>query len=429
MALDASPSRKRKRDIQHNDKVTLSMSTAFSTVGPVIAAFPAIQPEQSTPFKCYVKRKKNAGDATTQGPNSQEAIMVGETDSVEFHSGSVGATGSSCQYLIGIRDKKTNRVILRPAGLHVLSRDIKAFKSLDPLAVSQDERSKARNELGEAFGSKKAKLAIKAMERNRVDVSAMEGVAGHLQDSIDAGTGSLPSLEAAKAAADESRPIPRYNVQAKSPDQIYALHDIVSEAELNSISVSRLIHASDENGRLACLPFQRSSWINQHIKFEFESSAKPSKNNLKILFYISSMFLFRMSSSSVRDKTKLQQRMSMVPNEIIDGLLSRFTERSRESTTAQTTKGAETLLLTHMFALCLRVDRYATDPALLASDLSMTVANVTKHFKQLGCKVEVLSSAQRTELGLGPTADKDAKLCILRVPFDFPKQRIMRKRQ
>jgi DNA-directed RNA polymerase I subunit RPA49 len=83
---------------------------------------------------------------------------------------------------------------LRPAALHVFSRDIKVFKSLDPLAVSQDERGKARNELGEAFGSKKAKQAIKVMERNRVDVAAMEGVIGHLQDSIDAGTRSLPSL-------------------------------------------------------------------------------------------------------------------------------------------------------------------------------------------------------------------------------------------
>jgi DNA-directed RNA polymerase I subunit RPA49 len=131
------------------------------------------------------------------------------------------------------------------------------------------------------------------------------------------------------------------------------LHDIVSEAELTSISVSRLINASDENARLACLPFQRSSWINQQINFQFDSSVKPSKTNLfvfyfmsfisnnrpkattlrKILFYISSMFLFRMNSRSVHDKSKLQQRMSTVPNDIIDGLLSRFTERSRESTT------------------------------------------------------------------------------------------------
>lgn len=97
--------------------------------------------------------------------------------------------------MIGIRDKSTNKVILRQAPLHVLSRDVKAFKSLDPLAspLANQERAQARNMLGQAFGSKKAQQAIRAMERNRVDVSAMEGVASILQDRIEAATESLPT--------------------------------------------------------------------------------------------------------------------------------------------------------------------------------------------------------------------------------------------
>lgn len=44
----------------------------------------------------------------------------------------------------------------------------------------------------------------------------------------------------------------------------------------------------------------------------------------------------------------------------------------------------ETNLLTHMFALCLRVDEWATDTAILAGDLSMPVAKVNQLFKSLG---------------------------------------------
>jgi DNA-directed RNA polymerase I subunit RPA49 len=47
--------------------------------------------------------------------------------------------------------------------------------------------------LGKVFGTKKAKAAINAYERNRVDVSAMEDVAGVLQDRIDEGTENLPT--------------------------------------------------------------------------------------------------------------------------------------------------------------------------------------------------------------------------------------------
>ena len=48
------------------------------------------------------------------------------------------------------------------------------------------------------------------------------------------------------------------------------------------------------------------------------------------------MFLFR--NASVGDKAQLQKRMSLVPNEIIDGLLSKFTEHSRNSTTYVTAR-------------------------------------------------------------------------------------------
>lgn len=45
--------------------------------------------------------------------------------------------------------------------------------------------------MGETFGTKKAKANIRAQERNRVDVSAMEGVVGHLMEGIDKGAVGL----------------------------------------------------------------------------------------------------------------------------------------------------------------------------------------------------------------------------------------------
>jgi hypothetical protein len=42
------------------------------------------------------------------------------------------------------------------------------------------------------------------------------------------------------------------------------------------------------------------------------------------------MFLFR--DAPVGDKAQLQKRMSSVPNEIIEGLLAKFAEHSRNST-------------------------------------------------------------------------------------------------
>ncbi len=52
---------------------------------------------------------------------------------------------------------------------------------------------KLRATLGESFGTKKAKAANRAQERNRVDIDAMKGVTDHLRDRIQENTTSLPS--------------------------------------------------------------------------------------------------------------------------------------------------------------------------------------------------------------------------------------------
>ena len=99
-------------------------------------------------------------------------------------------------YMIGIHDKRTKTTVLRPAPLHVLVRQVKKLKNLEPIQVSSEERMEQRNNLGEAFGTKKAKAAIRARERNRVDIDAMKDVAAHLQDTIMHNTDSLPTAGA-----------------------------------------------------------------------------------------------------------------------------------------------------------------------------------------------------------------------------------------
>jgi hypothetical protein len=57
--------------------------------------------------------------------------------------------------------------------------------------------------------------------------------------------------------------------------------------------------------------------------------------------------------------------------------LSRLAHRFRFTfvfISAQTTSQTKTTILTHIFALCLRVDDYATDTTLVAADLAMPLA-------------------------------------------------------
>ncbi|KAH0833917.1 RNA polymerase I associated factor, A49-like protein [Lanmaoa asiatica] len=126
------------------------------------------------------------------------------------------------------------------------------------------------------------------------------------------------------------------------------------------------------------------------------------------------------------DKSTIYDKLSAVPSIIIDGLMSRFTETPRGSTEPQSTSQTETLLLTHMFALCLRIDDYATDTTLIANDLSQKVATINTLFKSLGCKISKLSMQDLKRLGL-PDSAGEMKRAVLGTPLEFPKSRIKRR--
>jgi DNA-directed RNA polymerase I subunit RPA49 len=79
-----------------------------------------------------------------------------------------------------------------------------------------------------------------------------------------------------------------------------------------------------------------------------------------------------------------------------------------------------------MFALCLRVDDYATDTTLVAADLAMPATKVNQLFKTLGCSMSKLTQKDLTLLGLPDNAG-ETKRAVLKCPIRFPKPRMRKK--
>ncbi|CCM05914.1 uncharacterized protein FIBRA_08152 [Fibroporia radiculosa] len=396
--------------------------------GGAIASFPALKPPESTSFSCWQHDGNTRQSELLDHQDNRDIVVAGETDTVEFFTaGEVRQAANGCSYLVGIHDKRTNLTTFRAAPLHIITRQVKALKNLAPAEVTTDERVRLRNKLGETFGTKKAKAAIRAQERNRVDIDAMKGVTSHLQDTIMENTGSLPTTEEAKASADSSRLIPPYNANASRPDDVYALQDIIPDAEMNALSLSALKSAKTDQERIALLPFSRSNWIKQHVHLLF-SAPKLRKIDMKTVLYISIMFAFKTASRSVNDKETLQKRLAGVPPIVLDGLLARFTETTRDSSSVKITSQTETMLLTYMLTLCLHVDDFATDTDLIARDLSMAPTKVNQLFKALGCKIEKLDPKELKRLGL-PDSAGESKRAVLRTPVQFPQPRAKRARR
>ncbi|KAH9054896.1 RNA polymerase I associated factor A49-like protein [Lactarius vividus] len=429
MMSTASSLRKRKRGLSDaNEPGLLSLelsSVPVTQVGPALASFPSLTPPKDTAFNSFVREEDEGKEFV-----KRLSTIAGETDAVEF-SGSTndGSDGIGSRYFLALHRPGSSKLILHPTPLYLMSRQVKALRNFEPIEPGTSERLHARNVLGEAFGTKKAKAAIRAHERNKVDVSMMEAVADMLQDRIEEGTENLPTQEKMEEAVNAARLIPAYNADAERPEDIYPLHNIIPEQEWAALDglLHKLKNEPDDRARVRLLPNARSDWLRQHLMLAY-SVPKPKSKLVKMLIYASVMLTFHEAvKRSVPDRTVISERLAPAPEAVVDGLLSRFTETPRGSIKAQMTTENETSLLTHLFSLCLKADGYATDTALIAADLKMSSKRVNDLFRSLGCTIGKLSQQDLKRLGL-PDSAANEKRAILKTPLTFPKPRGRRVR-
>ncbi|KAJ7057983.1 Rpa49 subunit specific to nuclear RNA polymerase I [Mycena amicta] len=425
--MSADASRKRKREPSPAREIAFKLSTHSvppNQVGPVLVNFPALSAPSSTAFKCYLKKAKKSED---------ELLVVGETDAVEFESNEQETrrlADSGCYYVLAVHNKRTSSLTVLPQTLspHVLNRTVKALKSIPPAPTpSALEYYKARNALGESFGTKKAKNLIKARERNVVDVGAMEGTIDFVMAGIDKAAEGLMTKETAKELADISRPIPPFNAETTDLEEVYPLHGIIPEAEWKGLPVAAFYEAGSAGERRQLLPLRGSDWVNTRIEATLAvGKNKDRKRILKILFYISCMMAFRRQIARKTTREELANKLPIIPDTVLDSFVSRFTQTARDSTEPRSTPDLELRLLSHMLALCLRVDNYAADHAAIAHDLSLPTEKISLIFKNLGCKITKLTERERTRLGL-PDSVADERRAVLSAPVQFPKVRMKRK--
>ncbi|KAJ7938411.1 Rpa49 subunit specific to nuclear RNA polymerase I [Mycena leptocephala] len=375
-SASTSSLKKRKREASPAREIAFKLashSVAPGEVGPVLVSFPSLDAPPSTAFRCYRKKTKTSDD-------DADVTVAGETDAVEFESNAEETrrvAGAGCRYVIAVHNKRTSELTVLPT-------------AMSPYILSS--HCSRRN-----LWTKKAKAAIRARERNRVDVGAMEGV----MDFVMAEEAKELRTTADRSRRSLSRPL----------TPLIAFYEAGSAYERKQV-----------------LPFRGSDWVNARVEATMEQADKDKdrKRTLKILFYIATMMAFHRATNRKFKKEDLPTKLNNVPQAVIDSLLGRFTECTRDSTEPRTTPQLELLLLAHLFALCLRIDNYAADHALIARDLSLAPEKITAVFRSLGCKIVTLGERERTKLGL-PDSVADEKRAVLTAPVQFPKQRMKKK--
>lgn len=173
------------------------------------------------------------------------------------------------------------------APLYLMSHRAKRLRqaALTNASMKDDYRAR-RNDLGEVFGTRKAKTMIRAEERNKIDVNAMQGVKGHLMETIGESSvveGGESGLRFSLLLSDRRivipppELIPKPNLSTSNLALVYPRESLLSDGEWQSIDASSINKAGDDKARMGLLPYRRSRFVEEKLRLACESSMSSSE--------------------------------------------------------------------------------------------------------------------------------------------------------
>ncbi|KAJ1646369.1 DNA-directed RNA polymerase I subunit rpa49 [Coemansia asiatica] len=409
------------------DKVSISIDITNANIQPVLAKFTsAVPPVASTfdTYKCLDSSKKDA------------CIVVSENEKIEYvgqnyEDGKPLSMGS--KYLVGVYDKATNTVTFRQAPIVEVRTVIKSLKGAKGVhdRVIGDKVVQARNELGEAFGNKKAKAQIRAEVRNKINMDAVKGDMDVIEASIGERVSSMPSNKDLADDADLSRPVPKYNAETKVPSEIFDMDDVLPKANQSQINIIPLLKASgaeDVKQKIAA----RSPFLLKKIE-GILNVTKPDVASLRRALYLGYLIRFyAMQTRAIQKRDSCIQSLGCSP-EIADFIYDRFAECTAGAINPDgspifvKTAATETKLACHISVLMLSLNNWVMYPSEMAADLGIPSKKAEKYLQNVGCKIETVSADEIAKHTFGKRAKLGAsKKAVLIAPIKFPKPGLRR---
>lgn len=212
-----------------------------------------------------------------------------------------------------------------------MNRSVKALSD-ENMASSTIARGQiARTALGLAFGTAKAKQQLKSDERNLVKGEDLHDEMHDLHYEIGKATANIPKKEDMKQSMESSLPVPKYDKDAASPDEVYDISSIVTEEELHSLNFKALLKETSLDGIKSHLAYHDSKFINTRLLSILGSSGKKDRKRVRMLMYINLLmgYFVRVRSEDLKDRRRVEAALKSPSSAILDGLAERYTESNR----------------------------------------------------------------------------------------------------
>lgn len=382
--------------------------------------FNGLQIPESTQFDLY------------QNQDQSQYVLHGENSTLEYN-GQTGEADENNDYVVAVYDPKLKQMELYKAPMvhgrvtSLASRVHKAPK----IKLRGARVMEQRRELGQLFGTKKAKAALLNIERNRIDADKLEDLEMDIVDNVKEVTAEMPTAEAMQLATQENRVTPLAHEDATTPEDIYPLLEVVPSRELHSIRVNAILEESDPEKRLELMPYPKSKFVADNVA-KFVGTGNQQK--LQMLYYASLLMgIFR--NKFIKDKERLMEALGNKVSELlVDGVLDRFTAKRHTGVGKSKDRSYfidthhEDKLVCYIIVLMFHIDNFFLEMIPLAKELNMKPSKLNTLLRALGAHVTNISAGMADGLGLLKKEAVGYKVAELRVPFKVPQMVSTRKR-
>ncbi|KJZ72845.1 hypothetical protein HIM_07789 [Hirsutella minnesotensis 3608] len=434
--MGEASTKKRKRDGEAlgkpKKKVVLDAPPPVATVSsilrpkhcpPVIANTPGIELPESLLFHTYQSFAEPRAKSKSSKQADAQNLLLHSTShkSLDYTAREETFRGSQplLNHYVGIYDSKTGRLEVIEAKKMVVRGQVRARQ--DAEAAAQEQETKLRTvlerktELGQTFGTKKAKKVIREKVLNAIapvrkpgdeSPTKIDNASRAMLKTVGEVTSQMATLEDMQAVVDGAKPIPRANLETANVEEVYDPEVIIGADILNLVPIREWQEKAQHGESIQTA----SRFVAAH--FTDVATDVDNLTRLRVLRYLDFVLLFYLHAAKNKgrlpQREKLRELLAPAPEAVIENIRRKFSDGGSMR------KLHLDSLKTHCCAFALIVENYEMNTGLLRQDLRLEDREMNQYFHEVGARVKKTSTKTEGQGGF---------LAKLVIPLEFPKQR------
>ncbi|KAI4176111.1 MAG: hypothetical protein LQ346_007945 [Caloplaca aetnensis] len=402
---------------------------------PIVANTPGLSFPPDISLKPYRRARKSHAPSTGKSlvSMSEHLLHTSAHPKIDYlgKEEERGGSDSLLNHYLGVYDPESGQLQLVRARKLVLRGSVRPALASVQNTPKQENGLSARNTLGLTFGTKKSQRAIESITKNAISPSKIRGqptsshnpIATSVLDSMAAKSSFMPTREELQASVDDSKPRPKPNLDAETPAEVYSIEQLVGPGKLAQMTIKEWQDAIEADEEI----LTTSRFVSRRVQAIVKSDDIRKLKTLKYLLLLVEWYnALRPGLKGVGRKVlapeKLHEQLTGWSSSLIDSVSQRFTSGAGSR---DVTRWHLDNLITHICALAITVDGFATNVYDLGQDLKLENKHTKKYYREIGTQVGPPTEGEIKKLGW---VKKDV-VARLRIPLTFPKMRVLDARK